>query len=652
MCFFCLILVVLGVVAGKASIQLEVKDYTGSMKIKPSVFWVNFFALKHGYLGKIKKVNVNYTKEEQTRMSLYNNGVLVRNFNLEMKDKELMIYVYYNPLKMDDIFKLKWVDEDIWAMMCVGVRGPKPVLCFDQARNFKKLIKLSEVRWVRPVFAGCSGTIACVVWRTNCGCYGSSGGLISGACDTSGYSCGALDDGICSCAIDCITNLYPGLGCSGSSYAGCIAADEGDCAYGGECPVEQSCTWTCDPDWPDCATDCGTDRYQRTDGCGNWLWCEATADCCTAEGTCTTNCGANAGVPDGACGTKSCACVDCIPSAPTLSSPANGAEIRVGVASTLNWSDVASWGTKCPAPNSNKYNVCLDCTGSSGCNLGYPNVGGVSQYSWTPSVADPTVYWAAIASNGSPLENWSTTWGLCVEGGPYTSNFTPACGSQTRTCSENCGTNDCAGVALTNCQHCAPTIGAWGTCDADHKRTRPCTENDGLCDGSDCAAEILTEDCVGTITGTLFDASDIGSCGEMGTEDKYANQQFTITPANVGKWPILSGTAPTVTTNGSGVYAQNVYASATLPASYSLNYVSLIASGLAAGIKLECQTALPTVTGQAQVVTKDTGFWRVYGGWWQVVGGSVYAESGLKSYVPASVVPAANQKLILADAGA
>jgi len=40
----------------------------------------------------------------------------------------------------------------------------------------------------------------------------------------------------------------------------------------------------------------------------------------------------------------------------------------------------------------------------------------------------------------------------------------------------------------------------------------------------------------------------------------------------------------------------------------------------------------------------------VSGGWWQAVGGSVYAKNGIKSVIPVTVVPEADQLLIKADA--
>jgi hypothetical protein len=237
----------------------------------------------------------------------------------------------------------------------------------------------------------------------------------------------------------------------------------------------------------------------------------------------------------------------------------------------------------------------------------------------------------------------------CRECGPYISSWTPACGSQTRTCTEDCGSNDCSGVSLTHCQHCAASLGSWSTCDANHKRSRTCTENDGLCDGDDCVAlgavgGVITEDCVGTIQGTLFNASDLSSCpADIGTNPAYASIRFSNEVFGLtGTWPVI--TVP-VATDANGNYSESVYA----PATYTYDYTNLISSGRVGGVKLECQSAAAAVTTQGEVVRKDTGFWRVYGGWWQVTGGSVYAADGVTSYVPASVVPVSNQKLILAD---
>lgn len=483
---------------------------------------------------------------------------------------------------------------------------------------------------------------------------------------------------------------------AGTNIKDCSGSDEGACLNSIICGVcgwaSSDCWWStpCDPtSWSACTESCGGGT--KTNACGT------TVDC----------------------NTQAC-CNEVSPDKPTLSSPANGTELRVGVATTLDWNDIASWGTKCPTPNSNSYNVCLDTTGSSGCNIGLPNLGVVSQYSWTPSVAYPTVYWVANASNGS-LETWSDVRSLCVEGfnaasisyvsawtpacGPQTrtckedcygndcagvvktncqycaptiTSFTPACGSQTRTCTDNDGTcsGTCVGIATTNCQHCNPTIPAWGTtwttCDGAHKRsmTRTCTENDGLCDGNDCnaymAADVCpagstctyntatnvqtrVEDCVGTITGTLFDASDLPTTcfADIGTNPSYLGYRYKNQPFAINGPSLWPPTPLSVSTDTDGIYTRSVFTGS--GGTYQFNYDDLYAAGVAESVKTECGTAAVSLTTQGETVTKNTGFWRIYGGWWQAVGGSVYARSGVRSYVPASL-PAANQRLILGDA--
>lgn len=226
--------------------------------------------------------------------------------------------------------------------------------------------------------------------------------------------------------------------------------------------------------------------------------------------------------------------------------------------------------------------------------------------------------------------NCGTTACACIECGPYGSQN---CGNWTQT--YNCS------APVSGCNDCL-VISPWSTCGADHKRTRTCS---AYCGG--CSGVALVEDCIGTVTGTLFDASDLSFCpGDIGTNAIYASLRYGSQPFGLtGTWPVIS--LP-VSTDANGNYSESVYAS-TLPAVYNYEYSDLINSGRAAGIKYECQSPVATVTTQAQIVTKDTGFWRVYGGWWQVTGGSVYATDGIESSVPASVTPASNQKLILAS---
>jgi len=321
-------------------------------------------------------------------------------------------------------------------------------------------------------------------------------------------------------------------------------------------------------------------------------------------------------------------CYQCSADAPTLSGPANGTEVHVNQPIVLSWGNIASWNYGCP--NSNKYEVCLD-NDMSGCDYGYISPASTpptSQYAWTPTTADATAYWTAIADNGA-LESWSTeTRNVCVEGFDganvsYVSNWGAwsGCGvnhtrSTTRTCTETCGVDDC-NAFMSNPANCP--AGSTCTYNAVTK------------------TQTRTEDCIATITGAFFDASDMSSCDLLSNPAKFSEATFGLT----GPWPVISSP---VATDLSGNYSESVYA----PGVYTYDYTDFINSGRTAGVKFQCQSSDATVTTQGEVVVKDTGFWRVYGGWWQTVGGSVYAKGGIKSYVPASAA-VADQKLIKAD---
>jgi len=66
--------------------------------------------------------------------------------------------------------------------------------------------------------------------------------------------------------------------------------------------------------------------------------------------------------------------------------------------------------------------------------------------------------------------------------------------------------------------------------------------------------------------------------------------------------------------------------------------------------KLTCQgTSADFVVDGTGAVTLDFGFWRIYGGWWQAIGGDVYGGGGIESVVPVDI-PANERYLIKNDA--
>jgi len=213
----------------------------------------------------------------------------------------------------------------------------------------------------------------------------------------------------------------------------------------------------------------------------------------------------------------------------------------------------------------------------------------------------------------------------------------------------NCGTTQCA--ATGEC--CSATDGgwsAWGTCQANCTQTRTCTNPSPYCGGASCVGP-STQTCGGdacrvNITGTLFDASDMTSCpGDIGTNPAYASLRFGGATFDVNS---TTPTNQTITTGADGTYIATV-APDVLPKTYSFDYTTFLNSGRVTELKLQCQGATATTT-TGETVTKDTGFWRQYGGWWQVIGGNVYARSGIGSSIPGSLLPTTNQRLILTDA--
>lgn len=356
------------------------------------------------------------------------------------------------------------------------------------------------------------------------------------------------------------------------------------CLFYGDCTCDQDST---------CVSSCSPDCSGKTcgdDGCGG-------------------SCGSCA---SGVCNSGNC-CTNTAPGAATLSSPADGAQIMKGVAQIMNWSDVTAWGTNC-AGNNNRYEICISSNQTS-CNLAnYVSTGLTSQYSWTPSVGDNYVTWSVRSNNGA-LTSTSATRSVCVEGGPV--------------------------------------ISAWSACNAGtHKRTRTCTEN---CGSDNCAGVSLSEDCLGAVRGTLFDASDYESCPAFDPATGY----LTGLPAGAGApsrsfgfsgtWPPLSAAV----TDASGNYSIQVYA----PSSYSYDFSPLsdiyVTGG---GPKLTCYSSVASVPSNppscltqpcSLVNNMSFGFWRMYGGWWQAVGGSVHGNKGIKSEIPSSLTT--EMSLILPD---
>ena len=420
-----------------------------------------------------------------------------------------------------------------------------------------------------------------------------------------------------------------GPGCAEDEIRVCSCLSEA-CVFQGwsanpiyECSYYGSCSCQKDSSCNTCSPDCGG-KTCGDDGCG---------------GSCGS-CGS------GVCNGNNC-CSNSAPSAPTLSTPANGTQLRVGTPVTLSWTHNGVWGTSCTGQN-NRFFV---CSGYESTNCAYVNTwnGTATTYSWTPTTADNYVEWAVAANNGS-LEAGSARSNVCVEG------FNPA-----------------------NTAY----VSAWSACGANtHKRTRTCTETCGAddctayfadpenCSGGTCSTSVVgglltqTQDCLAEIKGTIFDATDMTSCPAFDTVSGYLigvdstltanNRAFDFTDqSSTPTHPWSPLTAPL--TNSSGNYSIFAYAPATYTYDFSSLYDIYVVNS---GPKLTCggpgvSAVVPSndVTCNNQpcttVLNKSFGFNRYFKGWWQVEGASVHAENGAKSSIPSLL--ASEQSLILPD---
>ena len=263
----------------------------------------------------------------------------------------------------------------------------------------------------------------------------------------------------------------------------------------------------------------------------------------------------------------------------------------------------------------------------------------------------------------------------CLECGPYLVD-TPAlttCGNHVTTCTEDCGSDNCVGYPLNSCLECGPTVSSWATWSAcgvgTHLRTRTrtctetCTTDNNDCQdyftsncpaGSTCATtgsglswtQTATQNCTGTVTGTLYDASDADTCAQLTVP---INGGGTATFGFAGPWTTIPNP---ITVSTAGVFSFTAYT----PGNYSPNFQNLVDLGLIGSItpKLSCNggvdvtfsgSATGCLTQPCETITgQDYGFYRQYDGWWQANGGPIYAGDSVGSEIPSSYT--GNQFLI------
>ena len=334
----------------------------------------NIFLVKQGYWNKVREIKVIYTPEKQDRMNLIDGQdmALVSNVGIDQKGKSLIISQYYNPDKIGQIITSKdWLNWDLLINICVDLAGKGVGIdgCQKKADDYLKWAaryridkivtagKKLTFRLVKPVYAGCSGTIKCGVLEQKCTCTQPTI-----TCNRSG-DCG--DWGTCSCnELTCNTTIYPALHCNSANQTLCSIVSEADCTNGGECPNNQVCTWV-----PSCVPQC-SGKECGDDGCGGSCGnCPANFHC-NINGVCKADCNCSA------------------PSVPALSSPGNGTNYYNFAGNLdLSWSAPADWGAECSEGDGRRYQVCWGANSSDPCN------GGSVQ---TVTVPTATVFWNSI----------------------------------------------------------------------------------------------------------------------------------------------------------------------------------------------------------------------------------------------------------------
>lgn len=446
---------------------------------------------------------------------------------------------------------------------------------------------------VTSVSAGGGACTGCVEWNCQVITDPITGGSTS-LCVCVNEICGQIcGPGFYSCNGGCCP-IGPGVGGTGCTTTncqrGCTGGTQGAaCGTAANGQTKYMCTQPCDTGG--CTPNC-SGQACGDDGCG---------------GSCGS-CGA------GVCVSNTYCCTNTAPSAPTLSSPVNAAQVRVGVPVSLSWTPPTGWGVACLGSSLAQY-VCVSSNQTT-CDFLSTTVSSTANTSsWTPTVGDAYTTWAVRADNGA-LSTWSAVRSMCVEG-----------------------------FSTSNTSY----VSNWTACDANHIHTRTCRED---CGTDDCSTVTLSESCQGVVRGTLFDASEIDACPAFDAVTGYstgipagkgiANGTFDLVDSSVvppHPWSLLSPAQ----TDANGNYSISVYA----PANYNYDFTSLGDRYLvSSGPKLTCVSnvaSVPTnpITCQTQPCSvlngMSFGFWRVYSGWWQVVGGNVHGEKGITSTIPSSL---------------
>jgi len=412
------------------------------------------------------------------------------------------------------------------------------------------------------------------------------------------------------CAVAFYTNVpisCPNDGCSSDSYDSALSMCEED---GVNVGVNDYCNGN------GSAESVSTKTTQCYVYCNENNWTSCSESC--GGGIMTNDCGDSQD-----CNTQPC-CTETAPASPTAVSPmtVDGYTEKTGTA-TLTWTAVTAWGEECTGSQTRGYEICVSGNAADPCNGQTPiTVAGEGVTSYQASGMTSAInYWQVRAKNkAGEVSSWSSPQNFCYYGSDSV-NPLPAL--------------------------------RWSACDGDtHMRSRTCEV------GCDCSTVSLSEVCQAEVSGTFFDASYSTDCA---TGDTTASGlSFTMTDT-AGTPPALIFLSPTFngTTNYLGNYAVTLYPRAY----YDFDFTSLSTFfDVTAGPRVFCGTS-----SEKDVLVQDSdadrdcltqpcttlnnvsfGFWKIFGGWWQAVGGNAYGAGGVKSYIPPQMA-STDQRLILPD---
>lgn len=476
------ILLVVGIIFGVVEYQKTKRQYWVTnqfpgyrFSLNEDVFGKSFKESGLNFKAVFEKIEfVIVGKPLETGYIISSAGRQIKGSRYEPDNNSKMfrVYIYYDKELLGEIKEGKYerLDEDVFEFLCNGstkvVDSNSWLECQKWAGeyvkdkpSFFKLDKGIGLNIVKPVFAGCSGSVGCCENRIGCVC--SDAGY---TCNSHGANCGSRTwngsgwsySGVCSCTgndyevgsascslkagvCDPDTCSYPGsFHCDGESCPACnVVCNGAQCGQnntcGGSCPNtsdvtnpgtcsgcgQQSRTWSNPCDSPSSGTTtagCGCNE------CGSSLNCgmnnrDCSADVCVECVTCAvgTRCGQARNCGGLFCGNED----NGNPTTPTIINPDSTNDSYPPGTVNLQWTAVAAL--------SDYYEVEVynDTTGISAWSNS--NVGNVTNVNAGP-INSPAVYrWRVRAVNttcGTDYGTWSA-WGYFrINSAPMVVNVT------------------------------------------------------------------------------------------------------------------------------------------------------------------------------------------------------------------------------------